>query len=263
MPILQVRDISFIRNGRPILQSITFSMEEGEHRVILGKNGSGKTTLIKILFGHLWPSSGKVEVFGKTFGTFPLRDIQKRIGILESTRQEERLQRNLSPRDILRSGLLGSIGIYENLDKEQEILVDRYIKENTWIKEADGLYLNLSAGEKRKLLLLRSLISEPELLILDEPTSSLDISAREDFFLLLEKYRQKKQFSSVLITHRTEEIPHFYSHALFLKEGKMVFSGTIEEAMKPQYLEAVYDLSLEVQKSYGRFYTHVKTSIFP
>ncbi|MBK9499531.1 MAG: ATP-binding cassette domain-containing protein, partial [Leptospiraceae bacterium] len=93
--MLELKNVSFVRSDRYILRNINISIEPNQNWVILGKNGSGKTTLINLIFGYHWPTVGIVKVFGKTYGEFPIRNIQHRIGILQSYYQEERVQRNL------------------------------------------------------------------------------------------------------------------------------------------------------------------------
>lgn len=254
--MLELREISFVRNDRYILKDVSLSIKKNQNWVILGKNGSGKTTLINILFGYLWPTSGSVSFLGETYGNYPLRELQKRVGILQSSYQEERLQRSLTVRDIIASGLLNSIGIYSNLSIEENNKVESLISKNSWIKDPNQSYSLLSSGEKKKVLLLRSLISNPELLILDEPCSSLDLSAREDFFTLLEKYKTNDQ-SIILITHRTDEIPNYFNYVLLLKEGQVIASGLKEEVFNSKNLSLTYGVNIELIEKNGQYYTNV------
>ena len=151
--MLELKNVSFVRSDRFILRNINISIEPNQNWVILGKNGSGKTTLINLIFGYHWPTVGIVKVFGKTYGEFPVRNIQRRIGILQSYYQEERVQRNLSVKEVIATGLLNSIGIYSNLNSSQEEKLELILKKNLWIKNLDQNYSLLSAGEKKKILL--------------------------------------------------------------------------------------------------------------
>lgn len=256
--LIELKNINFIRENKYILSSIHFSISENDNCVILGKNGSGKTSLINIIYGYMWPSSGEVIVLGKKFGEHPIRDVQKSIGILQSGHQEDRIQRNLTVRDILATGLMNSIGYYGSLNSKQESIVDAAIKENLWITNPEQLYSTLSSGEKKKLLLLRALISHPEILILDEPCSSLDLSSREDFFNLLIKYNSMQKFTCILITHRTDEIPEYFNKALLLKEGKVVDFGDIKRVFNNRALSEVYGIDIELVQSNGQYLTLVK-----
>jgi iron complex transport system ATP-binding protein len=254
--LLELSKVSFTRNERDILKNISPSINRNENWVILGKNGSGKTTLINILFGYLWPTSGKVKVIGKTYGDYPLREIQKKIGILQSSFQEDRLQRNLTVRDVISSGLLNSIGIYSDLTEQENNKIDILIQNNPWIKDKDQLYGLLSSGEKKKVLLLRALVSDPEILILDEPCSSLDLAAREDFFSLLETYKQNGH-CMILITHRTDEIPDYFNYALLLKEGEIIASGIKKEVFNSENLSKTYGIKVQLIEKNNQYFTNV------
>lgn len=254
--IVKIEKVSFIRNDRIILDKVDLDIHAGENWVILGKNGSGKTTLINILFAYTWPTEGTVTVFREQYGRTPTREIQKRIGILQGSHQEDRIQRGLTVRDILSTGLLKSIGFYGELNEGEKGKVESLIKNNPWIKDPEQNYSSLSSGEKEKVLLLRALLAEPEILILDEPCASLDISAREDFFLLLYQNKYKVK-TIILITHRTDEIPDFFTHALLLKEGKVLASGVLEKVLTDDSLSNLYGMNIQLIKSEGQYFTRV------
>ncbi len=254
--MLEINNVSFVRNERYILKDISLSMKPGQNWTILGKNGSGKTTLINLIFGFLWPTTGSIKLFGKTYGDYPMREIQSKIGILQSSYQDDRIQKNLSVRDIIATGLLNSIGIYSELNTNQNEMVNSLIKKNSWIKDPEQNYGLLSSGEKKKVLLLRALISNPEILILDEPCSSLDLSGREDFFALLETYKLSGQ-CIILITHRTDEIPDYFNYALLLKDGKIIASGLKKEIFTSNNLSNTYGVTVQVIERQGQYFTNV------
>ena len=254
--MIELKQISFVRNERYILENISLSIHKNQNWVILGKNGSGKTTLINILFGYLWPTYGSVRIAGETYGEYPLSELQKKIGILQSSYQEERLQRSLTVKDIIASGLLNSIGIYSELSPEESEKLELLLANNSWIKNPNQLYSLLSSGEKKKVLLLRALIANPEILILDEPCSSLDLAAREDFFSLFEKYKADGR-CIILITHRTDEIPDYFDYALLLREGKIIASGLKEEVFNSKNLSLTYGVNVELIEKNGQYYTNV------
>ncbi|MCB1194056.1 MAG: ATP-binding cassette domain-containing protein [Leptospiraceae bacterium] len=257
MNIVQLDKISYYRQNRKILDNINLNIQKDQNWVFLGGNGSGKTTLVNILYGYLWATSGTVCLFGKLFGEVPLSEIQKRIGILQSSHQGAMLQKRLSVKDVLATGILSTIGYYGSITDEDEKKIQNMIESNQWIKNKDQNYSTLSSGEKKKLLLLRALIRDPELLVLDEPCSSMDITAREDFFSFLKEYRNKLGFPTILITHRTDEIPSYFSHVLMLKEGKVLISGTLQDTMTDKNLSELYSIPIRIQKIGNRFYSHV------
>jgi len=254
---LSISSLSWKVENKVVLDSINWEIKANENWVLLGKNGSGKTSLINFLFGYKWPTSGSIQVLGKTYGDYPLREIQKYIGILESSHQETRIQRQLTVRDILRTGLLNSIGLYSQTTKSQEEIIEKTLESNSWIYPEQN-FDTLSSGEKRKVLLLRALIKKPRILILDEPTANLDIHAREDFFELLTEYHQKNEFVCILITHRIDEIPSFFTHAFLIHNGKTIYQGKIEEAFQEKYLSKTFGLNLEVYKKEKTYFLVVK-----
>ena len=255
--LLELENISFVRNGKKIIDGLSLQILKGESWAILGKNGSGKTTLLNIIYGLTWPTTGSVKIFGKEFGDFPIREIQKKIGILQSSHQEERIQKNLSVKEIIATGFFSSIGLYSKITRLQKSQIGKILKDHGLEKKLNENFSNLSSGEKKLVLLLRSIISNPEILILDEPLSSFDISAREKFSAILKKLRTKKKFTLLLVTHRVEEIPDFITHAALMKNGKILAKGKIGEVLTNENLSKTYSIGLEVIHSKGRF------SLFP
>ncbi|MEM7181051.1 MAG: ATP-binding cassette domain-containing protein [Spirochaetota bacterium] len=252
---LSLRGITLTRKKRNILQSLHWDIQHGEDWAILGRNGAGKTSLIRIILGLLWPSSGKIYAEGKQYGTFPLRNFLDKVSFLEAGQQDLALQKNLSVTDILATGVLNTIGLYTDTNQDQKQLIQQTIVENPWIADPKQPYTQLSSGEKRKLLLLRSLLNQPKLLLLDEPTASLDLTAKEGFFSLLTHYKEKYKFQVILITHQTDEILPFFTNLLLLKAGKVLRSGPISETLHANHLSELYDLPIHLEKWQDRFYS--------
>ncbi|MCG6167675.1 ABC transporter ATP-binding protein [Leptospira sanjuanensis] len=249
--LLSIEEVSYKPTGKTILDRVSFSIEENEHCVLLGRNGAGKSTLVNLIYGMIWATSGTIRLFHETYGETAIQDLRKRIGILDASQQENSLQRKLTLLDVVLTGLFHTIGYYRDPIPEEESKALRILEESNLISKKDQFYGTLSSGEKKKALFLRSLVSEPDLLILDEPCSSLDLTAREDFIGFLKEYHSKRKFTSLYITHRPEEIPEFYSKAVLLKEGKVVHTGPIEECFTEKNLNELYDLSLQVNRING------------
>lgn len=254
MNTIQLKDIQVWRDEKQILEIKDWRIKSEENWVVLGRNGAGKSTLLNLLYGYYWPTKGTVEILGTKYGETHIAEIREKIGVLEPTHQESRLQRNLSVREILQTGILGTIGLYSSLNLEEENLVEEIISKNSWIPNPNQRFDTLSSGEKKKVLLVRSMIRDPKILLLDEPTSSLDLTAREEFISILENFHRMKNFQTLLITHRTEEIPDFFTHALLLKDGKVLDSGAIADVLTAKNMFLLYDMPLQVNKISGRYY---------
>lgn len=226
------------------MSDINFQLFENENLVILGKNGSGKSTILNLIFGFFWASSGKISVFQNTFGEFPIIEVQKKIGTLLTNIWEDRLNKNITIEEVLLTGKDNKLGIYKEYSKEDYFELEKIYSENLWIKNPKQIYSKCSSGERKKILLLRALISKPEILVLDEPCSSLDISSKIEFFEILEK---QKLSSVILITHSLEEIKPYFQKILFLKNGKVLDFGNIKKILNSENLSNAYEKNLKLE----------------
>ncbi|MEI7011867.1 ABC transporter ATP-binding protein [Leptospira licerasiae] len=249
--LLNLHGIKFYRSGTPILDGIDFQINYGEHWVLLGRNGAGKTTLVNLIYGSVWPTAGRINLFGETFGETPLQILRNKIGILDSSQQESALQRSLTVYDVLLTGFFHTIGFYRESNAWEEKEAERILEENGFGAKRNQLFRTLSSGEKKKVLFLRAMCTSPEFVILDEPCSGLDLTAREEFIDFLDEYKKNRNFTSIYITHRIDEIPPFYEHAALLKSGKILFSGEIKEAFSSARLSDLYDRKVEAENRNG------------
>lgn len=245
------KNVSFIRNDFAILDKINFQVLENENLLILGKNGSGKSTLLNLIFGFFWATSGYIKIFEKTYGEFPILEVQKKIGTLLPNLWEDRINRNITIEEVLLTGFDNKLGIYSEYKKENYLELEKIYSENSWIKDKNRTYSKCSSGERKKILLLRALLLKPEILILDEPCSSLDISSKLEFFEILEKQTLS---SIILITHNLDEIKPYFHKTLFLKEGKILDFGETKKVLNSQNLSNAYDKNLILQELNGVYF---------
>ena len=229
MPIIELEDVSYIREKNPLLQQINWTINPGEHWAILGLNGAGKTLLLQIITGNLWPSKGKVTVLGEVFGQTSIPELSKRIGWV-STALQVRLRMNETAENIVLSGKFASIGLYqhytlEELQQAKQVLVS--LGAATIIGKS---YQHLSQGERQIVLIARALMAKPALLILDEPCTGLDLFAREELLQRIEQLASEPHAPTILfVTHHAEEIMPFITHVSLLKEGHFFKQGPREE----------------------------------
>lgn len=166
--MIDAKQVSVIRDSKYILKEVSWSVKAGEHWAILGLNGSGKTTLLNMINGYLFPSKGELQVLGKIFGKYDLRELRKSIGWV-STAIQERLYGTESVEDTVLSGKFASIGLYEEPSKEDRDFARSLLERLSSVHLSDRIYQTLSQGEKQRVLIARGLMSSPRLLILDEP----------------------------------------------------------------------------------------------
>ncbi len=253
-PWIRLESVSFVRNRRPILQDIGWTVERGTHWVVLGPNGSGKTTLLQLLAGYLWPTRGEITVLGERFGHTDLRELRKRIGWVGSF-LEAQIPPAQKPLDLIISGKTASIGVFENPTAEDHAKAERIAQRMGCEAILDSHYGVLSQGEKQRLLIARALIHDPQLLILDEPCAGLDIVARERLLQTLDSLSSSpKPPTMVLVTHHVEEIMPSVSHAFLLRGGRCIAQGQKCDVLRSDSISKAFGIGVEVLGNNGRFF---------
>jgi len=254
IPVLNLQSVSVVRDGKTILGPLDWQVNENERWVILGPNGAGKSTLFSLCSAQIHPTTGSVEILGSRLGSVDVFEVRPRIGFMGSTLI------NLLPEDekvidIVLTAAYAMLGrwneSYELWDESraQGLLTTLGVREL-----AQRNFNTLSEGEKKRVLISRSLMSDPEILLLDEPASGLDLGGRED---LLSRFDllANDPFAPVtlIITHHIEEIPAGSTHALLLKRGKIVGSGPIGTVITSENLSLAYDMPISVTMANNRF----------
>ena len=254
-PVARVEVGSYRRDGVEILSEVRWTIREGEHWALLGPNGSGKTTLLRILAAQEWPSQGSVEVLGKRFGQFDLRELRKRIGLV-SAALEPRIPGGEQAREVVLSGLEASIGLSRAFTPEEERRALSALEAVGAGHLAPRRFGVLSQGERQRVLIARALIHRPPLLVLDEPCEGLDPLARERLLDDLGRLAERRDAPTlVLVTHHLEEIPPFVSRALLLAAGRAVAEGRVEEVLTDAHLTRAFGAPCEVAVAPGRRYS--------
>jgi len=254
---IDINSVFLSRSGKTILENINLKVLDGQHWAILGPNGSGKTTLLNIISAYLWPMEGSVRVLGALYGETDIWDVRRRIGYVSSALYE------LVPTDetfyqTVLSGRFGSFGIFDQPRQEDHDRAAEIIDFLACSHLAGERYATLSFGEKQKALLGRALMSEPEILILDEPCEGLDMPSRERILKALDRITGKNNAPSILfVTHRVEEIPPSITHALILKNGKMLASGEKCDTITSENISAAMDIKVEISSRNGRIYAFI------
>jgi iron complex transport system ATP-binding protein len=250
----ELSKVTVVRPGKVLLDSISWTVEEGQRWVILGPNGAGKTTLMQIVGANLHPSSGKVRILGHKLGKVDVFDLRTRIGHT-STAVADRIPPDESVRDAVLSAAYAVTGRWqEKYEPEDEARADQMMGEMGISPLAGRTFGTLSEGERKRVLIARALMTDPELLLLDEPGAGLDLGAREDLMASLEVLSLADDSPVlVMVSHHVEEIPVGFTHVLMLRDGKVVAQGPIESTLTAQTLGATFGLRLELNSEGGRF----------
>lgn len=244
--IIDVENVTWRREGQEILKNIHWSVNKGEQWAILGLNGSGKTSILNIITGYNYPTKGRVNVLGTEFGKASLPEMRKKIGYVSnaldkfsSTLNKETVE------NIVLSGKFSSFGIYQEILDEDKKRAEEIITRLRLNHLKGKLYRVFSQGEKRRALIGRAMMAEPELLILDEPCSGLDVLAREDVLDITQQINQMN-CHMLYVTHHIEEITDVVTHVLLVKDGSIIAGGAKEEVLTSELLSETYKISVNV-----------------
>lgn len=244
--------VTVVREGATLLAGIDWEINEGERWALLGPNGAGKTTLLSVAAASLFPSGGAVELLGERFGEAKLGELRTRIG-LSSSSLNDRVPPHESAVDVVVTAAHGVIGRwsdgYEQSDVDRAVELLGRVGLRAFSHRRFG---SLSEGERKRVLLARALMTDPELLLLDEPAAGLDLGAREALLRLLTRI-SAGAVPSVLVTHHVEEIPVGTTHAMLLSRGRIVASGPIAEVLTGPLLTQAFGIPLQVASTEGRW----------
>ena len=250
--VLDLVDVSVVRDGRKLLDAVNWRVGEGERWVVLGPNGAGKTTVLNIVSTGLFPTSGAVGVLGERLGAVDVFELRPRIGF-SSASIAEKLPRSETVRDVVMSASYGMIGRWRERYEEGD--AERAAELLAWwgmADFADRMFGTLSEGERKRALIARALMADPELLLLDEPAAGLDLGGREDLVRRLTHLAADPNAPvTVLVTHHVEEIPPGFTHILLLRGGSVVTAGPLETSLTGESLSACFGLPLVVDRLAG------------
>ncbi|HEY5704402.1 MAG TPA: ABC transporter ATP-binding protein [Terrimicrobiaceae bacterium] len=253
-PLFSVKNLSIHRAGIRILHQINWTVNAGEHWVILGANGSGKTSLLKALTGYMTPTHGEITVLGKQYGETDWRELRKRIGVVSAS-ISHLVHDDDSGLEIVAGGSQAMIGYWGNISRSERERARHFLSVLRVRLAAERRWEVLSQGERQRVLIARALMAEPVILILDEPCAGLDPVARERFLNDISKLARKRQAPAlVLVTHHIEEIVPEFTHLLALRNGRVVCAGPKSRGLEAEMLARVFNARLAVRKSASRYH---------
>ncbi len=258
---IELKNISVTRCGNAILSDINLTVEAGCCCAILGPNGSGKSALMAVLSGYLWPSTGAVCVDGRTYGRVDLAEIRQEIGLIEPSRTPK-FDERMSVREVVATGLFGTIVLppHRDPDKGQWRRVDDEVASVGLSAIGERLYGDLSSGEQMKTLLARAMVSDPGILLLDEPTVGLDIGSRAACVAVLDGLlRRTESPTVVIVSHHLDELPYAVGKIVLMKGGRVVAEGLPSQMLTSEYLTRLFDCRVDVIQNDGRFVASVRS----
>jgi iron complex transport system ATP-binding protein len=250
----ELSNVSVVRPGKILLDDVTWRVEPGERWVIIGPNGAGKSTLMQILGTTLFPTSGTAEVLGSRLGEVDVFDLRTRIGFT-GTSLADRIPPDESVSDVVMSAAHAVLGRWnEEYETQDSARADQILAELGVGALAHRTFGTLSEGERKRTMVARALMTDPELLLLDEPGAGLDLGAREDLLASLEVLAAAPEAPVlVLVTHHVEEIPRGFTHVLMLRNGAVTASGPLESTMTVENLGKTFAMRLQLTVIEGRY----------
>ncbi|KWX20394.1 iron ABC transporter ATP-binding protein [Mycolicibacterium wolinskyi] len=247
--------VTLRRGGNTLVGPVTWAVELDERWVVIGPNGAGKTSLLRIAAAQEHPSSGTAYVLGERLGRTDMSELRSRVG-LSSSALSQRIPDGEIVRDLVVSAGYAVLGrwreSYEEVDYAQAVdMLESVGAEHL----AERAYGTLSEGERKRVLIARSLMTDPELLLLDEPAAGLDLGGREELVARLTDLAADADAPAmVLVTHHVEEIPLGFTHGLILSEGKVVASGLLTDVLTADNLSKAFGQSIALDVIDGRYF---------
>ena len=261
MAMLEIKDLEVYYGVIQAIKGVSFEVNEGEVIALIGANGAGKTTLVKVLMGFAWPLFGaRVQVLGKTFGHVNLLELRKSIAWVSPFMHKWLEDGSWNGRDMVLSGPDGTIGLLREPTPEEEEKAAGIMKSLKAEHLIDRPVVAMSSGEQVKVLIARALMTNPELMILDEPSVYLDLAGREFLLKTIEELAETRpDLTIVFITQRIEDILPVFDRGMILKSGEIVAYGSRDEVLTEENLKDAFELDIQLIKTEkGRLWTVIR-----
>ncbi|MCT9001206.1 ABC transporter ATP-binding protein [Microbacterium memoriense] len=252
--VLEFADVVVRRNSRNIVDHVDWTVTDDQRWVILGPNGAGKTTILQLAATLLHPTAGSVTILDETLGRTDVFELRPRIGFASSA-MARRIPADETVLDVVLTAAFSVLGRwneeYEGIDEKR---ARRVLAEWKLEHLAERTFGTLSDGEKKRVQIARAVMTDPEMLLLDEPTASLDLGAREELLGLLGGYAQEPTTPAmIMVTHHVEEIPVGFTHVLLLRDGEIVAQGPLADALTAENLSATFGTDIVLNEDAGRY----------
>jgi len=252
--VLELTSVSVVRGSKTLLDKVDWQVNDGERWVILGPNGAGKTTLLQIAAARMHPSSGTAGILDETLGRVDVFELRPRIG-LSSAALANHIPEHEKVLNVVVTAAYGVTGRWrEGYERDDERRAFALLNEWGMGPLLNRTFASLSEGERKRVQIARALMTDPELLLLDEPGAGLDLGGREELVhRLAELANDEEAPVMVLVTHHLEEVPPGFTHAMLLRDGGVVAAGPIDEVLTAEHLSTTFGVDLDVTENAGRY----------
>ena len=251
--VLRLDSVDFVRQSRAILADIDLTVHAGERWALIGPNGAGKSTILSLCGAEQHPTRGTVHVLGHQLGRVETRKLRESIGHVNPRHP---LRSPLSIREVVLTGATGTTELMDHRDPAPETLAraDELIEMLGLSALASAPWTNLSQGERGRTLIARALLSDPRLLLLDEPSTGLDVAARERLLQTVDRlHRTHPDLATVLVTHHLEELPETTTHAVLVTGGRILAAGPVHDILTTALVTECFDYPIEIAHQEGRW----------
>ena len=249
--VIDIQNLSRRVGNRFLIKNINWKVNRGEHWVIFGGNGSGKTTLLSAIAGFGSYDNGSCRVFGEEIADCDLSVLRKKIGWISGSYFDKQYH-NETVLEIILSGKSGTLGLRHGITNLDLLMVQKLLDSSHLSHKKDSPFCTLSKGEQQNILICRALIAEPEILIMDEPCTGLDIMARERVFQWLKHYASFKHITLIYVTHYIEEILDVFQNCLFLKNGVVYMQGATDELVTDKVMSDFFEYPIKIKHENNR-----------
>ena len=259
--VLHMSHVTLRRGQNVLLDDVSWHVEEGQRWIVMGPNGAGKSTLINIAAARAHPTKGNVAILGEVLGAVDVFDLRPSIG-LSSTLLAQQVPGGETIKNLVVTAAYGVTGRWREVYEPEDLQRAEQLLARWGIAGyEDRKFRTLSEGERKRALIARAMMTDHELLILDEPAAGLDLAGRETLVRSLTQLASDAFAPTpILVTHHVEEIPPNFTHAMLLREGQVIAAGPVETALTEETLSEAFRLPLNVSRNAeGRFSAFART----
>lgn len=251
--ILRLQSVDFVRESRQILSKINLTVQKGERWALIGPNGAGKSTMLNMCGAEKHPTRGNVHVLGHKLGRVDIRKLRQFIGHVNPRHP---VRTPLTMRQVVFTGATGTTELVPRWTPDAKTLARTdHLIELLGLSELEGaVWPTMSQGERGRTLIARALLPAPQLLLLDEPSTGLDVAAREQFLSTVDGlHSAQPELATILVTHHFEELPETTTHAMLIKDGHVHASGVARDILTTELVTQCFAFPIKIEHRAGRW----------